>query len=395
MVGDDERITKMMRNELEAVRYTLRELQDVVVTKEAAGVAVLPITYTSIEALVKQVESLEDAIAERVAIKHGGILSRLSEDDLRTSDRILAWLLILFGVFVAMTMSLNQAGWNDPVFRIVRKVPATPYSWALLLVVSVLVYATGELVNQFRRQRGFLIIIGSLLCASWCMAMTLAMSRMVYEMPGRITSLWPMVMFFVAILYGSRAVIYANSFTGFRWTTNPYQLWGVLMIMMVSLTQIVIGVAPSSVLSQYGHQVVLQVALVDFMAASVTMFGLHLRNKEAGLNLELSGGIGLLGVLSWFCVAELNQVPLAGVTIGFAMTQAFVFATFHHSAQIIALKWARWRQKPKMARSLERALKREGEPVIVPEPVPVPAQPAVVVVEPVAESEDAAEDDKS
>jgi hypothetical protein len=328
MVGDDDRITDMMRNELDAVRYTLRELQEVVAAKESANIPVLPITYTSIEALVRQVESLEDALAEREQARHGGILSRLAEPELRTVDRIFAWLLILFGYVIAMTMSLNKAGWTDPVFRIVRKVPGTPVSWAAALTLAVTVYAAGELINTVKRRRGCLIITGSILCASWCLAMCLSMARMVYEEPTRITTLWPMVMLFMALLYGSRAVIYANAFTGYRWTTNPYQLWGMLLLMMVSLSQIVIGISPESLLKNIPEPVVLQFALVNFMSAAVVMFGLHLRNKETAINLELSGTVTLFATLGWYFVSELQHHELAGTMIPFGLTQALFITVF-------------------------------------------------------------------
>lgn len=142
---------------------------------------------------------------------------------------------------------LDPAGWDDPVFNVVRQVPFARYTWAATLAVSVLVYAIGELVAVHSRRRGTIVIFGSTLCAAWCLAMTLAMSRMVYIMPDRITLLWPLVMFFVCCLYLSRAIAYANTFTMSRWNTNPYQLWCTTFLMSASLAQLVIGIVPSSV----------------------------------------------------------------------------------------------------------------------------------------------------
>src|ERR1700756_3529844 len=110
---------------------------------------------------------------------------RLDDGDLRTADRMLVWLLVVFGYMTAMAMSLDQAEWNAPVFKVMRKLPGTPYSWAVMLAVAVSVYTVGELSDPGRRWRGRVVIVGAGLCGGWYAALALTMSRMVYEQPDR------------------------------------------------------------------------------------------------------------------------------------------------------------------------------------------------------------------
>lgn len=364
-------ISEMMRRELTAVRYTLLELQEAVAIKEQAGVPVLDVTYTSIETLQKQVKQLEIAIQERKTSQTGGILNRLSETELRTGDTIFGRLLILWGVICAAGVSIDTAGWDDPVFTVVHKVPFTPYSWAGLLFAFTVVYAVGELLNPACRHRGRVVIIGASLCMIWHLTLALAMARMVYIMPMRITDLWPLVVLLVAALYASRIVVYANAFSGHRWATNPYQLWSTLLLMVVSLSQAIVQVAPTNVLSQIEHPVALQVIVANFLGAAVVMFGLHMRDKEYGINLELAGAISLLTTMVTYLILVISKQNISSLTFNFGLTLAFVLGTLHRCSQIMVLKWARWQGKQHLERRMAEALTPVSGPAIPPAKSPV------------------------
>lgn len=303
------------------------------------------------------------------------ILNRLTDEALRGADRILAWMLILLGYVIAVAMTVDPSGWDDPVFNIVRRLPFTPYSWSALLLIASAVYTVGEVMSERSRRRGATIITGAVLCSAWWMAMTLAMSRMVYVMPDRITELWPLVCLLIACLYASRMIVYANAFSGDRWATNPYQLWFTLYVMVASLGAVIIGVAPSSVFTEIERPIALQLALVNFMGASVVMFGLHLKNKEVGLNLELSGAVSLVAPLGWYCATVLQHQLLAGTTLGFAAIEAGTLATLHRCIQILTKKWAEWRGKPRLARRMSQALNAERIVVVEPTEMKPPPRP--------------------
>jgi hypothetical protein len=284
------------------------------------------------------------------------ILNRLSDKELGTADRILGWLLILLGYVMAMGLAADPGGWEDPVFNVVRKLPYTPYSWSIGIALFTIVYTIGERAPQHWRGRGRVIIVGALLCGLWWACLSFMMARMVYEQPTRITILWPFMTIFVAFLYASRVVVYANTFTGDRWRTNPYQLWDTLMLITVSLSQVIIGAAPGSIFTEVEKPVMFQLALVNLMGASIVMFGLHMRNKDLGLNLELAGAMSLVATLAWYCASVTSKQTLAGTTLGFGLAEAFVFATLHRSIQIITLKWARRYDKDDLAHDMKQAL---------------------------------------
>jgi uncharacterized membrane protein len=289
-------------------------------------------------------------------------LSRLDEAELRGAERLSAWLLILFGYFVAIGMSSDSSGWDDPVFNVVRHVPWTPYSWAGALALFTVIFHMGYVLKPERDWRGRVIIIGALLCAGWWMAMALCTARMVYEMPTRITDLWPLICFFASCMYLTRVVVYANSFTGDRWNTNPYQTWSTTFLMLASLSQVIIGITPVSVLSEIERPAALTVGAGNLFGAAVTMLGLHLKDKEIGLMYELAGAFSLVLTLGWYCAYVLHNSPLAGVTLGFSMPEAFVFATLHRATQIATLKWARSSQREALERRMIHALNPTAKP---------------------------------
>ncbi len=225
---------------------------------------------------------------------------------------MIAWLLILFGVIISMGVAMDPAGWDDPVFNVARKLPYTPYSWSAILAASVGIYAIGELMSDERRVRGRVVIAGASLCFVWCLSMSCMMARMVYELPVRITVLWPFVMFFVAALYASRIIVYASAFTGARWSTNPYQLWDTMFVVIISLSQIIIGVAPGTIFTEVERPVMLQLALVNFIGSALVIFGLHLKNTKLGENYELAGAFSLVLTLAWYCYSVTNKQVLAG-----------------------------------------------------------------------------------
>jgi hypothetical protein len=296
------------------------------------------------------------------------VLNKLPAEALHGADRLLAWLLILFGYVIALAMVFDRHGWDDPVFTVIRAVPYTQYSWAALLTVGILVYTVGEVMRPGTERRGVILCAGAMICFTWAFAMSAAMARMVYQMPERITILWPLVMFFVACLYATRIVVYSDAFTGERWNTNPYQLWGTTGLVSASLSQVIIGVAPSSILTEAERPVTVTLALANLLGATMTMVGLHLKNTNLGLNLEFAGTISLVATLAWYVETVLTRQILAGTTVGFALAEFFLFATLHRAVQILIRKWAQWRGHPALEAKMTQQLRAETIP-------PMPIEP--------------------
>lgn len=313
-------------------------------------------------------------------------LNQLGEREFRVAERLTAWTLTLLGYFVAMGMMVNAAGWNDPVFHIVSKIPWTPYSWAAALVVFTFIFNMGYTRKTESHWRGKLIILGALLVACWWLGMCFCMSRAVYEMPTRITIIWPLVTFGVAAMYLTRVIAYSDMFTGDRWNTNPFQTWGTTFLMMASLSQVIIGVAPVSILTEIERGAALTLGGANLFGSIIVMFGLHLKDKEQGILYELAGSATLVLTLGFYCGLVLHQAPLAGVTLGFSMPEAFVFATLHRTIQTLSLQWARWSGRPHLERRMIDALNPTARrPTLEPEEQGDEPAPAV--------DEDEAEDD--
>lgn len=283
-------------------------------------------------------------------------LNQLSEKHLRIADRMLATLLGLWGYICGLALVVDTEGWNDPVFTVVHKTSGGLLTWGIILLVSITVYVSGELLSTHYPHRGQIIIFGSTLCMFWHLAMSLSMARMVYIAPSRITILWPIVIFIIATVYAARVVIYSNIFQGRRWNTNPYQLWGTVALAAISTMQVVIGVAPGTVFTEIERPVQLTVAAANLIGACVVLVGLHLRNKEVGSQLELLGAVTLVATLAWYCLNVLARQPLASTTLGFGLTEAFVLATLHRSVQIALLNWARWTDRPRLEKRILDAL---------------------------------------
>lgn len=268
-------------------------------------------------------------------------LNELSEKQLRVADRMLASLLGIWGYVCALALIFDTRGWNDPVFHVVHLVPFGFRTWGIALACCITVYVVGEIWRDNSPHRGPMIITGASLCVLWHVGLTLCMARMAYTLPDRITILWPIVVLVIACLYATRVISYSNIFCGRRWNTNPYQLWATTFLVIVSLSQIVIGVAPTSVFTEVERPVALQVAIVNFIGAAVVLFGLHLRNETRGVMLELAGAASLVATLGWYIVLVLQKEALAGTTLGFGLAEAFWFGTCHRSIQIMTLQYAK------------------------------------------------------
>jgi len=117
-------------------------------------------------------------------------------------------------------------------------------------------------------------------------------------------------------------------------------MYPITFLMLVSISQVVIGVSPTSVQAQYDQGTVASVAGANLVGGIVTMTGLHLRRVETGLWLELCGYASLTLTLVVYIstVARTVQVPIA--TIGYSLSQAFLFACFHRAFQIAIYKYA-------------------------------------------------------
>lgn len=268
-------------------------------------------------------------------------LNELPVEVTRTADRTHVWLNVIMGFLVSSSIGSMPSWDTDPIFTVCRFVPLSRPVWALALLAATVVYTVGSFMSYNRAHRGVTIISGALLCASWYMALSLCMARESYVNPREVDSLWPLIVFIIALMYAHRAILYADVFTGTRWALNPFQLYCVVFLMLVSMTQVIIGVSPGSVQAQFDKGTQLSLAMANFVGAVACLVGLHLRDLEMGLWIELWAYVSLTATMAFYAftiVAGSHGVPIA--TLGFALTEAFVFASLHRAIQIGTYKWA-------------------------------------------------------
>jgi hypothetical protein len=284
-------------------------------------------------------------------------LNKLSGPHLKVADRMVGTVLGLWGYCCALALGFDKVGWNDPVFSVVHMVPFGLPLWGAILAVFITIYVVGEIAAEDYPHRGQIIIFGAALTMLWHVALTLCMARVVYTQPHRVTILWPVVILIIATLYATRVIVYSNIFHGKRWNTNPYQLWATTFLVIVSLSQVVIGVAPTSVFTEVERPVAFQVALVNFIGAAVVLFGLHLRNEARGVMLELAGTFSLVATLGWYIALVLRKESLAGTTLGFGLAEAYLLATLHRAMQVLTLMYARQSNRPELEHKMTQALR--------------------------------------
>jgi hypothetical protein len=164
-----------------------------------------------------------------------------------------------------------------------------------------------------------------------------------------------------AVFYKVRPIPFLrNTFTMQRWGTNPFQLYNLLLLLQVSANQIIIGgVAENTAQGALDHQAQLALSVCNLVGTAICAFGLHLRDLEFGLWVELSGYVALIGSLGIYIGLVFALFPLPNTSFGLAACEAFVLASIHRAIQIIQYKWLRYRRTAAEAEALRKRLDSE------------------------------------
>lgn len=132
-----------------------------------------------------------------------------------------------------------------------------------------------------------------------------------------------------------------RTFTMHRWATNPFQLYSLFLLLQVSANQIAIGVPFGGPQEALDRTAQIALAGCNLLGALICAYGLHLRNIERALWVELFGYVALVGSLGIYVALVFLMQPLPNTSFGLALSEAFVFASLHRSIQIIRYKLAR------------------------------------------------------
>lgn len=131
------------------------------------------------------------------------------------------------------------------------------------------------------------------------------------------------------------------TFTLHRWALNPFQMYSITFLLAVAVSQIQLGSSPTSIQADLDRRVTLALAICNIVGAGIALLGLHLRDLESALWVEMWGYLCLIFVLSIFLyLLFLGQIN-PGSTYGFGFAQAFVYGAVHRTIQIVLYKRAR------------------------------------------------------
>ncbi len=151
-----------------------------------------------------------------------------------------------------------------------------------------------------------------------------------------------------------------------RWALNPFQLYDISWLMAASIAQLYLGATPGSVLADnLDRTTVLYLAIANIIGGGIALFGLHLKDLEEALWVEVCGYSVLIFVLGIYVYLMTSNLINPNASYGFALSEAFVYAGIHRSVQILLYKRARRRHRllAQEALLLERAVVVPTSPV--------------------------------
>jgi hypothetical protein len=155
---------------------------------------------------------------------------------------------------------------------------------------------------------------------------------------------WALLICTWTVVYKVRPIRWVrNTFTMHRWGVNPFQMYALFFLLQVSLNQLVIGVPETSAQSALNTEAQIALATCTLIGCLVSAYGLHLRDVETALWIELSGYVSLAGSLGIWVYLVFVLFPLPNTSYGLAFAEAFVLFSIHRAVQIVAYKRAKRR----------------------------------------------------
>lgn len=153
---------------------------------------------------------------------------------------------------------------------------------------------------------------------------------------------------------------FRRNFTLHRWALNPFQMYGVSFLLAVAIAQLALGATPGSIQEELEINTLLALATCNTIGAVIAMVGLHTKELEEALWVELCGYLCLIFVLGFYVIMLIGNRVSIQASYGFGLSEAFVYAAIHRSGQILLYKRANKKRRD-LAREAE-VLKRAFPP---------------------------------
>lgn len=133
-----------------------------------------------------------------------------------------------------------------------------------------------------------------------------------------------------------------REFTATRWQSNPFQMIATLILGIWAVLQIARGMTADTVLeTELDRHAQLMLSSTNLFGALICLTGLHMRDWESALWVEVIGYVSLVGSLGiyLYLVAE-KTGEVFNTSPGVGLSWAFVLASVVRTTQILRLKKA-------------------------------------------------------
>lgn len=126
-----------------------------------------------------------------------------------------------------------------------------------------------------------------------------------------------------------------------RWLTQSFMMCGVGLLMQASIWQLVLGNTQLVMTSgEIDPHSVPYLTFANLVGTAIVFYGLHLRNWESSLWVEVSGYASMLWSLALWILFVYLTAGLPNTSYGLNLTEGFVIASFIRAYLIARYKWA-------------------------------------------------------
>jgi hypothetical protein len=145
---------------------------------------------------------------------------------------------------------------------------------------------------------------------------------------------------------------FRTTYTATRWLTNPFKVCEVALLWQANFQQLALTGPIASMAGDLDYRSRLYLTLANLIGGGIAFYGLHLRDFEMSLWVEVCAYISLIGTLGWWVVLVYLTVPLPNTSYGLNSIEAFIIAAFIRSALVLRYKRAlrRGADVPRIAR---------------------------------------------
>lgn len=131
-----------------------------------------------------------------------------------------------------------------------------------------------------------------------------------------------------------------TTYTMRRWATQSFIVCGVGLMWQASIWQLTLGDTQIAMIGELGTQSHQPLSIATLVGTSITFHGLHLRDWEQSLWLEVAGYLATDWALVIWIVLVYTTIPLPNTSYGLNLTEGFAIANSIRLFWVLRYKWA-------------------------------------------------------